>query len=168
MSNDDGSVTTWVGRIKVGEHDAAQWLWERYFERLERLARASLTARPRRSAVADEEDAAISAFDSFCDSASRGRFPKLADREDLWRLLVVITARKVSDQFRSQGRQKRGGGRVIAESAVASDDSYWGWLDQSVGREPTPGFAATMADGIAGSSPTSATGSRPRTTGSPA
>jgi DNA-directed RNA polymerase specialized sigma24 family protein len=147
MSNDNhGSVTTWIGWIKAGDHVAAQRVWERYYGRLVRLARARLSSRATRSAAADEEDAAISAFDSFCDGAKRGRFPKLGGREDLWRLFVVITARKVADQFRNEGRQKRGGGRVVGESAIPRDDAESGCLDQIIGREPTPEFAATMAD----------------------
>ena len=47
---------------------------------------------------------------------AEGRFPDLADRDDLWRLLVVITARKAAAQARWQARQKRGGGRVVDEA----------------------------------------------------
>jgi ECF sigma factor len=63
-----------------------------------------------------DEDAALSAFDSFCASVAAGRFPQLADRDDLWRLLVVITRRKVLDQAQRRMRQKRGNGRVVSES----------------------------------------------------
>ena len=52
-----------------------------------RLARSGSTG-----ADEDEEDAALSAFVSFCTAAGEGRFPDLPDREELWRLLVVITA----------------------------------------------------------------------------
>lgn len=65
MSNGGkGSITFWIGDLKSGGDAAAQPLWERYFERLVRLAREQLRGRPGR--VADEEDAALSAFDSFC------------------------------------------------------------------------------------------------------
>src|SRR6202034_1431934 len=98
-SDADGSVTRWIGDLKAGGAAAAQPLWERYFDRLVRLARNKLRARPRRAAVEDEEDAALSAFDSFCRGAARGRFPRLTDRDDLWRLLVVLTVRKALDQI---------------------------------------------------------------------
>ena len=58
----------------------------------------------------------MSAFHSLCDRVGRGQFPQLADRDDLWRLLVTITARKVISAVRHQTRQKRGGGRVVGES----------------------------------------------------
>ncbi|HKM54774.1 MAG TPA: ECF-type sigma factor [Isosphaeraceae bacterium] len=105
-----GSVTHWLGALKAGDLAAAQPLWERYFQRLVRLARQKLRAGHRSGADADAEDAALSVFDSFCDGAARGRFPQLVDRDDLWRLLVTITTCKVADHARRHGRQKRGGG----------------------------------------------------------
>ena len=142
----DGSVTHWLGALKGGDAAAAQRLWERYFDRLVRLARAKLGAMPR--GAADEEDVALSAFHSFCQGAARGRFPRLVDRDNLWRLLVTITARKALDQVRRQARQKRGGGRVLVGSARAGgeDDTDGAGLDQVVGQEPTPQFAAMVAD----------------------
>ena len=88
----EGSVTCWIQLLSTGDPAAAQRLWERYFRRLVGLARTKLRGAPRRAA--DEEDVALSAFVSFFRGAARGRFPRLEDREDLWRLLVVITARK--------------------------------------------------------------------------
>ena len=35
-----GSVTGWIVGLKAGEREAVQKLWERYFARLVRLARA--------------------------------------------------------------------------------------------------------------------------------
>ena len=49
--------------------------------------------------AADEEDVALSAFDSFCRGAEQGRFPQLDGRDDLWHLLVVITVRKKPNNF---------------------------------------------------------------------
>ena len=142
----DGSVTHWLGALKGGDAAAAQRLWERYFDRLVRLARAKLGAMPR--GAADEEDVALSAFHSFCQGAARGRFPRLDDRDNLWRLLVTITARKALDQLKRQGRKKRGGGRAPVGSAPAGGDpdADEAGLEQVVGREPTPAFAALVAD----------------------
>src|SRR6516165_8429863 len=110
------SVTNWIDQIKAGQFAAAQDLWNRYFHRLVGLARKKLQGRPRRAA--DEEDVALSAFDSFFRGAEQGKFPRLQDRDDLWGLLVVITARKALHLVEHEGRQKRGGGRVLTEGAL--------------------------------------------------
>src|SRR5271155_4409128 len=86
------SVTQWLDGVKAGEGYDIQRLWDRYFQRLVRLAGAKLPAHCRRAF--DEEDVAISAFQSFCERASRGQFPQLSDRNDLWRLLLTLTIRK--------------------------------------------------------------------------
>jgi DNA-directed RNA polymerase specialized sigma24 family protein len=135
----DGSVTRWIGDLKAGGDAAARPLWERYFAQLVRLARDRLRSARRPGADADEEDAALSAFDSFCRGAAQGRFPDLADRDDLWRLLVVITARKVVDQVDRQRAQKRGGGRLVGEADL-------GGLDRVVGDGPGPEMAAAVVD----------------------
>jgi DNA-directed RNA polymerase specialized sigma24 family protein len=97
--------------------------------------------------VADEEDVALSAFDTFCRGAEQGRFPRLDDRNDLWRLLVVLTARKASHQVRDELRAKRGGGQVRGEADLAGDSSSdEAALASVVGTEPTPEFAALVAD----------------------
>jgi hypothetical protein len=115
-----GSVTHWLDQLGGGNAAAAQPLWERYFDRLVRLAGQQLRGTPRRAA--DEEDVALSAFDSFCRGAARGQFPQLQDRTNLWGLLVLITARKAVNLAKHERRQKRadpgicrpGGGGVPA------------------------------------------------------
>jgi DNA-directed RNA polymerase specialized sigma24 family protein len=140
-------VTHWLDQLKAGDHAAAQELWERYFRRLVGLARKKLQDAPRRAA--DEEDVALSAFDSFCRGAAAGRFPQLLDRNNLWRLLVTITVNKVCNARRDARRQKRGGGAVRGESALrgAADPAETAeGLEQVVGREPTPELAAQLTE----------------------
>jgi DNA-directed RNA polymerase specialized sigma24 family protein len=141
------SVTQWICRIKAGDAVAAQALSDHYFQKLVRLARKKLQGVRRR--VADEEDVALSAFDSFCRGAAQGRFPQLSDRNNLWNLLVVITVRKALNLARYERRLKRGGGSVRGESALQGPmDSRPGerWLEQVLGSEPTPEFAAEVSD----------------------
>jgi DNA-directed RNA polymerase specialized sigma24 family protein len=137
-------VTRWIGQLQAGDPGAAQHLWERYFRRLVGLARKKFRDAPRQAA--DEEDAALSAFDSFCRGARRGRFPRLDDRDNLWRLLVTLTTRKALDRVREARTQKRGGGAVSGESALRGADGSPAGLDRVPGREPTPAFAAQVAD----------------------
>jgi DNA-directed RNA polymerase specialized sigma24 family protein len=139
----DASVTHWLSLLQAGDRAAARPLWERYFPLLVARARAALRGRP--PMAADEEDLALSAFDSFCRGAERGRFPRLDDRDDLWRLLLTFTARKAARLIRDECRDKRGGGKVRAEADLANDSDE-GLLARVLGPEPSPEFAAQMAD----------------------
>jgi DNA-directed RNA polymerase specialized sigma24 family protein len=135
----DGSVTVWIDALKQGDRDAAQVLWDRYFRRLVGLARSRLQGLARRGA--DEEDVALSAFDSFYRAAERGRFPRLSDRDDLWQLLVVVTVRKAYDLVRYERRPSRGSGRVQTLSELVETGAA-----DLLGAEPTPALAAQVAD----------------------
>jgi DNA-directed RNA polymerase specialized sigma24 family protein len=140
-----GSVSNWLAQLKEGNPASAQPLWERYFQRMVALARKRLQGA--RRAAADEEDVALNAFDSFCRGAMQGRFPRVTDRDDLWRLLVTITARKALDVLAREGRLKHGGGRLRGESALLDlAEPGNGGIEEVVGNEPTPEFAAEVAE----------------------
>ena len=96
-------------------------LWGLYFHRLVGLARARLGQAARPSVDSDEEDIALSAFHNLCQGAAPGQFDQLGNRDDLWRLLVVITVRKAADQKKLWRRLKRGDGKVIHASALDAD-----------------------------------------------
>ena len=144
--SDNGSVTHWIHQIKDGDEVAFQNLWKRYFRRLVGLARKRLQGRPRHAA--DEEDVALSAFDSFFRRAREGRFPKLLDRNDLWQLLVLIAGRKASNLAKHERRQKRGGGEVRHASALPGGDGSAGGplFADLIGREPEPAVAAQVVE----------------------
>jgi DNA-directed RNA polymerase specialized sigma24 family protein len=150
-ARDGGSITGWLGDLRDGDQAAAQPLWEHYFSKLVTVARTKLRRMRKTTADQDEEDAALSAFNSFCAGAARGKFPQLADRDDIWRLLVVITARKAMAQANREGRQKRGGGRVVEEAVLfghglgGADGSLAG-LERIAAQGPSPEFAAMMAE----------------------
>ena len=133
----EGSVTCLLAPAQAGDPAAVQQLWERYFRRLVGLARKRLPGGG--PAGGDAEDVALSAFASFWRNAGRGRFPQLADRESLWRLLVTLTARKAARQVRDEGRQKRGGGASPVADAEAA-------LAEALSREPSPDFAAGVVE----------------------
>ena len=139
-------VTQWLVRLGQGNQRAAQALWERYFAKLVYYARRKLGGLPRRAA--DEEDAALSAMHSFCRGMAARRF-EVSDRDDLWKLLVTITARKASAQRRRHLAVKRGGGRVRGESVfqrLERDDGREPGIAGVLGREPTPELAGMVAD----------------------
>jgi DNA-directed RNA polymerase specialized sigma24 family protein len=148
MTDVEGSVTGWIVGLKAGDHQAVERIWERYFDRVMSLARSRLRQAPRCGFDADEEDAALSVFDSFCRDAAQGQYSRLSDRNDLWKLLVVLTVRKSINQIEHQRAQKRGSGRVVRESELFSPSAVQdgNGLDGFAGHEPSPEFAALMAD----------------------
>lgn len=141
MQNDD--ISLWIGKLKDGDGRAPEVIWQHYFEKLVRLARRRLGDMPRRAA--DEEDVAISAMHSMFRCVDSGRLPQLNDRDDLWKILVSITARKAIKQQRRHFADKRGGGRVHGES-VFGDPSRSAGLEQLLSREPTAEFASQMTE----------------------
>jgi DNA-directed RNA polymerase specialized sigma24 family protein len=140
-----GSVTHWLEQLRAGDQAVIQQLWKRYFRRLVALAREKLHGTPRRAA--DEEDVALSAFDSFCRGMERGQFLHLFDRNDLWQLLLVITCRKAIDLMHHERRRKRGGGTVVGESELRDKPTAAPPpLEQILSREPSPELAAEVAE----------------------
>jgi DNA-directed RNA polymerase specialized sigma24 family protein len=141
-----GSVSIWLVRLKAGDRAVVQKLFERYFQSLVDLARKKLLSVPR--AASDEVDVAQCAFDSFCRRAEQGRFPRLDDRDDLWEVLVLITARKAHDLKEHEGRKKRNWRRTVsANQGPGSDsDGEMPLFAQLISREPDPGFAAEVAE----------------------
>jgi DNA-directed RNA polymerase specialized sigma24 family protein len=124
------STTHWILQIAEGNRAAADELWRRYYQRLVEFARRRLRSAPR--GAADEEDIALSAFDSFYRAAEAGRFPDLQDSDGLWRLLITIAARKTANRLRHDHRLKCDVRRVDPSGAEA--------LDRQIAQEPTPAF----------------------------
>jgi DNA-directed RNA polymerase specialized sigma24 family protein len=130
------AVTVWLGQLQAGESAAVRPLWEKYFHRLVGLARTRLRNNAQRAS--DEEDVALSAFDSFCRNAEAGRFPDLTDRDSLWRLLAEFTLRKAAHHDRNASALKRGGGKTLVAGPEVFEDM--------LGREPDPALAAEVAE----------------------
>lgn len=116
----DHSVTEALQRLKRGDEQAAQEIWQRYCKRLAGLARKKLGHSGPRDY--DEEDLANSVFWNFCRGVEAGNFPQLNDRHDLLVLLFTITERRAIDRRRKYLSQKQGGGTVRGESALCKDD----------------------------------------------
>lgn len=138
----DQSVTMWIRDLKQGDDNAASKLWERYFQRLQKLAARKLGNAARR--IADEEDVAIGVMDALYRGAAEGRFAQLENRDDLWSLLVAITGKKAVDQVRRQTSQKRGGTSLRGESVFFQKDANDLGMEQVLADEPTPEFLHLM------------------------
>jgi RNA polymerase sigma factor (sigma-70 family) len=141
----DKAITQWIEQLKEGDPDAAEKLWQRYFEQIVRLARRRLEGTGR--AAADEEDVALSAFKSFCLGAREGRFPKLSDRKSLWSLLMAITIHKSTDLIRHENRQKRGGtGVKVFDPDGPRQNIDVVRLSNIIEERATPEFAAQIGE----------------------
>jgi len=129
-----GSITQCVLALQGGDQDAAARLWNEYFERLLPIARRAITGK--RSESADEEDVVLSAFHNFFRSTEEGRFREIGNRDEVWKLLVVITRCKSLDLVRAEASIKRGGGKPRSDEL----------LQQITCEQPTPAFTAELVD----------------------
>jgi RNA polymerase sigma factor (sigma-70 family) len=138
------TVTQWIDQIKTGDAEAAQRLWESYFQEMVEVARRKLQGAPR--AVADEEDVALSAFKSFCLGAKNGRFSQVTDRENLWPLLVAITSHKSVDLIRRENRKKRGGSGTSETDSKRIKQSFPVDFEAIIQQQPSPEFTVQLAE----------------------
>lgn len=144
---EQGSVTLWLHRLKSGDcGEAVTRLWGVYFTRLVALAHAHLRARPRPSG--DEEDLALSAFDSFVRAAQGGVFPRLDDRGDLWQVLFLLTRRKSIDMIHRETTLKAGGGRVVPLSALRGAGEGSSAEFDAPAENPEPAEALALAESL--------------------
>jgi RNA polymerase sigma factor (sigma-70 family) len=138
----EGSITHWIAELKAGNAEALGHLYRSYLPRLIGLARKKLGGAP--TGLQDEEDVVQSVFRSFCHLTEKGLYPWLEDRDDLWRLLFTMTARKVGRLRRDEQLQKHRGGLTLPG---APDDETLG-LEQLLDHEPTPDDAAEFAEEV--------------------
>lgn len=129
--------------IQQGESRATQQLWQEFFDRLVVFASRKLRGTPR--AMSDEEDIALSALKSLCLGLQRGKISAIDNRESLWRLLLVITSRKVIDVANYHRRDKRNHQRLAQPQSSQTADQMLGNL---VSCEPSPEIAAEITDSI--------------------
>ena len=135
------NVSHWIEQAKVGDSAAAHQLWHHYFDRLVRSVRHHLRGQNR--GPADEEDIVVSVFESFYRAAEGGRFPDLSGRDDLWRLLLRMSARKVIDKRRHDQRQRRGAGVAVRSLNDRGDDEA---VFEVIGNDPSPEMVLMMAE----------------------
>jgi len=128
------TVKSLIDDLQQGELDAAQELWNLYFERLARTAQQKLAAGLRRTV--DGEDVAASVMRTIYRRAADGQLATVGDRQDLWQLMVTILRHKAIDLGRKHRTEKRGGGAVRGDSVFVEVDSS----------EQRPGFAQFPTD----------------------
>lgn len=110
VMNDPSSISEWISHFREsGDEVAALKLWDRMHPRIRDLSRRWIT-RIGVPVPFDEDDVTISVFATFCDRLRAGQLPDLNDRDGLWRLLILMTARKANDHAKIALAQKRSNG----------------------------------------------------------
>jgi len=144
-----GSVTNWIRLLQAGDTGGAQPLFNRYFELLVSRCQAQMSGKPPRAA--DGEDVAQQVLASFFRQATEKRYPDLKDRDSLWKLLLTIASNKAKSLIKQEGRDKRGGNKVVGENVLAGSHSVEGWnIDLEMGDEPTPETVASLNELLQG------------------
>jgi len=135
----DNAITmdSWIGRLQAGDNVAAEDLWQRYYKKMVKIAYRRLSGSAR--TMADEEDVVVSAFKSFFRALDEDRAPKLQSEDEIWQLLVTLTARKAIKQIRYESRDKRQG-----EAGKSQHDAVP--VEELIGSEPTPEFVLAITD----------------------
>ena len=142
------SVSDWVCRLKDGDAEAAQRLWDRYFQKLVEQAEKRISSHNCPEGAVVPEDVAASVFESLWKGANRGRFQHVTARDELWWLLLAMTRRKVVSHIRHSMAQQRFPGKISTSlsSATLSSASPSSLYQELVSNEPTVESVVMMRD----------------------
>jgi DNA-directed RNA polymerase specialized sigma24 family protein len=133
------TVSTWLQRLKSEPDElSAQKLWDRVSPRIEMLSR-ELIQRFGSDAAFDEEDVMVSVFASLYAGLSKQQFPHLHDSDGLWKLLSLMTVRKINDRTKQRRAQKRRGEQESSGSSATE-------LESRPDQTPEPSVKVMMAD----------------------
>lgn len=137
----DGSVTRLILDLKNGSDIAAEKLWYCFQHRLKALAGKKLG---RRGGIYESDDIAVDAFYSFLQRYRDGKFPAAENRDDAWRIMVVIVIRKAINAIKYSSRKCR----FIQPSTKTCDwiDTGFSFNDSSNYREALAQSGAEVTD----------------------
>jgi RNA polymerase sigma-70 factor (ECF subfamily) len=137
------SFTQLMSRLKAGDQAAAAEVFGRYTRRLVALAANQFDSWLRLKV--DVEGVVQSAFKSFFVRQGEGQFEGLADWDNLWGLLTVITLRKCYRRHEYLQAECRDPTREVARlnQAGSAENRL-----EAIDREPTPLEAAILAETV--------------------
>ena len=131
------SVTRAFNELKKGDHSAAALLWQFLQKRLLDLCKS--VTRNNQHPVYDEQAVAMDAFYSLCSGFESNRYDEIANRDELWSLLAVITVNTARKKAAHEMRIKRGREFHRVEDSEKA-------LAQCTDCQPTPEFTLLMQD----------------------
>ena len=135
--NAEPRLTELLPLLPAGDDQAARAVFDRYSERLVRLANQHLSRKL--AGRVDGEDVVQSVFRTFFRRGTEGEF-HIDSSAQLWQLLVTITILKARAKARHHTADKRDAG---AERAVEVGGAF-----DPTSREPGPGDAVELIDQI--------------------
>jgi RNA polymerase sigma-70 factor (ECF subfamily) len=138
MSEPSADDLELVALFKAGSESAAQRLFDRYCERLMRLARRRIGQRM--TSRVDPEDVLQSAFRTFFTRVRADEF-SFHGEDDLFKLLVRLTVHKTLRQIAFHRAGKR---NPEMEAAQSSDPQTF--LQQISDEEPSPEMEVALVD----------------------
>jgi len=118
------SITQILTSTQAVDEAGAEAIWHEFIPKLMRVIEVKLRGMPNR--FVDRDDIAQNAMHSLFKGLQGQRFNDVSNCDELWRLLVTITVRKISAQRRRSLAAKRGGGQVRGESVFINDDNAYG------------------------------------------
>ncbi len=136
---DPSSVSEWIYQFREnGNEISALRLWDRINPRVRELSRRWI-CKMGVPVSFDEDDVTISVFAAFCDRLRSGQLPELSDRDSLWRLLILMTARKANDYAKMARAQKRSNGSENVDVALDA-------ISELRDTQPDPSIDVLMED----------------------
>ncbi|MDB4370779.1 ECF-type sigma factor [Mariniblastus sp.] len=141
----DDPVTIWIEQVRQSDDEAIKRVWQHFADGLQEYARGKIHPKTRR--VYDEQDAVQSMFLSLCQGLKADRYPDLQNRDNLWRLMLVMTGRKISKRHRFDRQLKRDNRRLLTDSYFVQNSQDRNSPNQyPPAAEPTPELLAEFAD----------------------
>lgn len=135
------SFSAFLNRLRAGDDDAAQTLFDRFSQQLIALALRHIHGGLRRRV--EPEDVVQSAYKSFFVRYGEGHV-ELVNWNSLWGLLTLITVRKCAERAAFHHAERRDAAREV--SAPPGEEAA-PWLE-AFGREPTPLEAAELTEAV--------------------
>ena len=120
----ENSITRILTSTQAVDEAGAEAIWNEFLPRLLAVIESRLRDMPKR--VVDRDDIAQNAMHSLFKGLQGQQFESVSNCDELWRLLVTITVRKVNRQRRRSLAAKRGGGKVRGESVFENENNAYG------------------------------------------